>query len=102
MLSSLRLLVPLCGFSSGGHAGRDALGGGAVGGGAGADPGAMPSPPRREAREKELKDALVQLGDANEVRGRGGKDTGRRTYGRQGTEGSPPCSPPVGATTTLT
>lgn len=28
----------------------------------------MPSPPRREAREKELKEAYGQLGDANEVR----------------------------------
>ncbi|EFJ44271.1 target of rapamycin, growth-regulatory PI3K-like protein kinase [Volvox carteri f. nagariensis] len=27
----------------------------------------MPSPPRRETREKELKDAVAQLGDANEV-----------------------------------
>ncbi|GLC61314.1 hypothetical protein PLESTB_001742500 [Pleodorina starrii] len=54
-------------IDAGGHGGRDALGGGPVGGGAAADPGAMPSPPRREAREKELKDALVQLGDANEV-----------------------------------
>ncbi len=31
----------------------------------------MPSPPRREAREKELKEAFGQLGDANEV----GRDT---------------------------
>ena len=28
---------------------------------------AMPSPPRREAREKELLDAYGQIGDANEV-----------------------------------
>ncbi|PNW79096.1 hypothetical protein CHLRE_09g400553v5 [Chlamydomonas reinhardtii] len=54
----------------GGHpGGRDALGGGGggAGGGGGGDPGAMPSPPRRETREKELKEAFVNLGDANEV-----------------------------------
>ncbi|KAG2491268.1 hypothetical protein HYH03_010473, partial [Edaphochlamys debaryana] len=52
-----------------GHVGPGALsgGGGAGGGGGAADPAAMPSPPRREAREKELKEAFVQLGDANEV-----------------------------------
>ncbi|GFR45446.1 hypothetical protein Agub_g6842, partial [Astrephomene gubernaculifera] len=55
------------------HGGRDALGGGGGGGGMGGgggvlgDLGHMPSPPRREAREKELKEAFVQLGDANEV-----------------------------------
>ena len=56
----------------GGHpGGRDALGGGGggAGGGGGGDPGAMPSPPRRETREKELKEAFVNLGDANEVGG---------------------------------
>lgn len=52
--------------------GRAAGGGGAGGGGGGE--GGMPSPPRREAREKELKEAYVQLGDANEVgRGAGGE-----------------------------
>ena len=49
--------------------GLDGLAAGAAGGGGagGFGDNFMPSPPRREAREKELKEAFGQLGDANEV-----------------------------------